>query len=185
MRITGGIFKGREIKTLKLKSLRPATDMLRQAVFNVIGEGAVAGKGVIDLFAGSGAYGIESLSRGAEFVVFVEQNPRCCELIKKNVSAIGMENHSKVVQMDVFNFFKKPAMLRSVFLLFADPPYHKNILQKLTELIDRSKILVDDGIMILEHSKREVSVASAGRLQRFFYREYGDSAISIYRNTGK
>jgi 16S rRNA (guanine(966)-N(2))-methyltransferase RsmD len=182
MRVTGGIFKGRLLKTLKGRALRPATDMVRQAVFNIIGRERTESAKVLDLFAGTGAYGIEALSRGAEYIVFVEKDRKMCEIIRENVQKLSVEDKVMISRLDAIDAINKYSYRKDKYsLLFADPPYGKEIVKKLIELIDRSEILKDDGIVMIEHSKSELPEEEYERLKRWAFRRYGDTCISIYK----
>lgn len=182
MRITGGIFKGRRLKSRRANKLRPATDMVRQAVFNIIGKERVESARVLDLFAGTGAYGIEALSRGASTACFVEQDRINCEIIRENVEMFELKDSVSIFNLDAFYALRKFSREKFKFsLIFADPPYRKNFIKKLNELIDRNQILEEDGIVVIEHSKDELTDNDCEGLMRFIFKKYGDSCISIYK----
>lgn len=181
MRITGGIFKGHRIRTVRDRALRPSTDKLRQAVFNIIGSGRIQSAKVLDLFAGTGAFGIEALSRGASFVLYVDRDRRMCNTIKETIMELGFLTSTGILCMDAFRALVKLKRDGECFsVIFADPPYRKNIVKKLIELIDRSTILKDDGIVIVEHSKDELPGEEYTYLIRRTFKKYGDFCVSIY-----
>ncbi len=182
MRISGGIFRGRLLKTIKGGNLRPTSDKVRQAVFNMLGTERMKSATVLDLFAGSGAYGIEALSRGVGRVYFVEQERHMCAILRENLSKLGIKGKCKIFNADAFDTIRKFSAEKERFLLiFADPPYRKNLVKKLIELVDRSKILDKDGIVVIEHSKKELPDEEYKALRRFIFRRYGDTCVSIYK----
>jgi len=122
MRIISGIWKGKSI-TSPSEGTRPSTDRTRQALFSIL-QHVVENATVLDLFAGSGALGLESLSRGAHHVVAIESDRRSCAVIKRNVTSLGAQNYD-VLQSDVISFLDSPP--RKTFdLIFADPPYEQD-----------------------------------------------------------
>ncbi len=182
MRISGGILRGRLLKTIKGGNLRPTSDKVRQAVFNILGSERIKSASVLDLFAGTGAYGIEALSRGAERVCFVERKRRLCLIIRENIRNLGIEERCRIVNSDAFDVIRGFSDEREHFsLIFADPPYRRDLVKKLIELIDRSKILDKDGIVVVEHSKDELPEEEYEGLRRFIFKRYGDTCISIYK----
>lgn len=185
MRISGGMLRGRRLKTLKRSYLRPTSEKVRQAVFNIIG-GYIKGMNVLDLYAGSGAFGFEALSRGARTVDFVEKDKVLCETIRENVKTLGVDNSVCIVRLDVDSAIQRYSSMGKVFsLIFADPPYQSGEVEKLIELIDKNKILNKDSIVVIEHSKRERPSERSSLLKMIDSRQYGDTVISIYRRTSK
>lgn len=181
MRISGGIFRGRKLKTLKLKSLRPTSEKVRQAIFNIIGQD-IKDRDVLDLYAGSGAFGFEALSRGASHVDFVEGDRMLCETIRENARTLGVEKSVRIIRADVESAIQRLSLTGRVFsLIFADPPYQSGVTEKLIELIDKYKILNKDGIVVIEHSKREEPGRGGRLLNKVDSRQYGDTVVTLYR----
>ena len=163
MRITGGHAARRILKVPKGLDVRPTPDLVKQAVFNSLGERVVGAK-ALELFAGSGALSIECLSRGAASVICVEKSPRHAEFIRSNAVAAGCEETLEVRTQDVFPVLKQLAESRRQFdLILADPPYgEKNVNRRSTssaqQLLDDKnlpKLLEPGGRFVLGHTKRD------------------------------
>lgn len=161
MRITGGKFKGRTIQPPPkgIAGVRPTMDMVREAVFSMIGSRVeMSGASVLDLFSGSGSFGFESLSRGAEFVQFVEKRRNCVEAIKSTAESLGVSSAIKIVQGDVESFLKDNQ--RKFTLIFADPPYQTVVLSDFLNLIFKTDTLEENGIVLYECESREIESLS-------------------------
>ena len=153
-RIVGGIFRHRYLKMInKSFKLRPTSDKVRQALFNILNPKIIDAK-VLDLFAGTGAVGIEALSRGAESCVFIESNPGHFQLIKDNLATFNLtaEVYMKEVSLAIKILYTKQIKFDIIFL---DPPYFLDYGVKTIMNISEHKILNDDGILIWEHEKKE------------------------------
>ncbi|NND72348.1 MAG: 16S rRNA (guanine(966)-N(2))-methyltransferase RsmD [Rhodothermales bacterium] len=148
MRVTGGRHRNRILVIPRGTDVRPTTDMSRQALFNrLASRTTIEGASVIDLFAGSGSLGIESLSRGAGSVTFVDSSRIACDAVEQNLTAVGEEDSVRVVQADVFSFLQQ--LPGTADIILADPPYALN---NLIDLINASVIaLSDGGYFVLEH----------------------------------
>ncbi len=130
MRIVGGAFKGRSIDAPKGLATRPTTDRVRESLFNIIEHsyGGLEGKRVLDLFAGSGAMGLEALSRGGSYALFVEEASAPRGAIRSNVEALGLNGRTKIFRRDATNLGRLPANVSAPFdLVFLDPPYGKGL----------------------------------------------------------
>jgi 16S rRNA (guanine966-N2)-methyltransferase len=136
---------------------------------------------VLDLFAGSGSLGIEALSRGAEFAVFIDRNPRCCSIIKENLAHTKLSEMAAVYSLDYQDAVRKMFREQRKFdIIFMDPPYNKNFVQEALKLLTNNDIMKDDGILIAEHSAPDVLPETCGRLRAIDSRGYGDTMITIY-----
>ena len=147
IRISGGLFRGRYIKCPKAGYVRPATNQVRQAIFNHLGD-IVRDANVIDLFAGCGTLGIEALSRGASTCIFVEKRKLLCKAIRDNLKALGLESHAHIINEDVFRYEIKG----SFHLIFADPPFRQfsEARMKIAQLLlNARKNLAHHGRLIL------------------------------------
>ncbi|MEO0231324.1 MAG: RsmD family RNA methyltransferase [candidate division WOR-3 bacterium] len=170
MKISGGFLKGRILKTPK--GIRPAQSIVRKAIFDTIGE--IYDKKVLDIFAGSGSFGFEAISRGASFCVFVEENINCVKIIEENAKNLGILDKIKIYKMD----FKKFLILNKdkFDIIFASPPY-KFILKKdsIKKII---YILKEDGIFILE-TRKEIEFKD---FKNFILKEaiYGETKITYF-----
>jgi len=178
MRIVAGSLKGRRLDGPTWDGLRPTSDALRETLFNVLGP-TLVGARVLDAFAGTGAVGIEALSRGAAAVTFIEQDLRAISLLKRNIAHAGVENACAIIRDD----FMKPRAQRidalSRFdLVFLDPPYEiPGIAAALASAAART---VPGGRVIIEHSRRRVLPEAIRGATRYRLLEAGDSALSFY-----
>jgi len=187
MRIISGSAKGRKLFTPsnKQKAIRPTSDRAREALFSIIGA-EVVDACVLDLFAGTGSFGCEALSRGAKSAVFIEYNRGAFELIAKNVSLIpGGIERSKIIRYDLRNdqSLKHLALSsKSAFdLVFADPPYQKGLSEKILHNLDDSTVLSKTVLVIIEEKKFIDLLDELENLAKVETRKYGDSLFSFYR----
>ena len=176
MRIIAGELKGRRLAAPPGNDVRPTSDSLRETLFNVLGD-SVRGARVLDAFAGTGALGLEALSRGAARVTFVERDAKVIETLVKNIEHCGVRAATELVR----GTFGGPRSVRLVGpfdLVLLDPPYASD---DFSGAIDLSASLVaPGGQLVLEHSRRRESPAAGGALQRTRVLTAGDSALSFY-----
>ncbi len=179
MRIIGGESRGRIIRLPGACRIRPTTDRVKGALFNILG--SIEGKSFLDLYAGSGNVGLEALSRGAYTSVFIEKDPRLIETIKENLRSLGFEGRAEVVAADGEEGIKSLKKRGERFdLLFADPPYEEGFITNIVTYLDKAELLAENGIIILQHSLREPleqSVTEA--LSVSDQRRYGDTLLSF------
>jgi len=180
VRITGGELKGRRMKGPHGRFLRPTSEKVRKAIFDLLAPYDIKGK-VLDLFAGSGALGFEALSRGAEEVVFVEKDKGMADLIKENLKLLGLEGKAKVLNMEAKKSLRVLAEKGFIFdLILMDPPYKDYAkIHLILEDIKAKKLLSSHGLVIFEHSSRETPPEISG-WKLLSNRRYGDTAISIF-----
>lgn len=181
MRIIGGEHRSRLIQMPKGVEIRPTQDRTREAIFNILGD--VSGKKVLDLFAGSGAFGIESLSRGAAHATFVDNNFKCVNTIKTNLSVLGLQPISyDIIRANALSVFSRLEKQGKKFdLIFLDPPYYKGMAKKCLINIDNYDILSRTGFVVVEHFKKDDLTRELARLVLDKERLYGDTRISIFR----
>jgi len=178
MRIISGENRGKKLKAPKGLTTRPVLARVRQALFNLIGD--IEKLKVLDLFAGTGAVGIEALSRGAESATFVEIGHSQIRVIKENLSGIGKKG--TVYPIDVFRAIKKLKQDNCRFdFIFADPPYDKGLSQKVLTAVAENDIISENGIMALTVRHSEIFPDEVTGLIKIFDRKYGDSKILIYK----
>ena len=183
MRITGGNAKGRILKSPRGMDIRPTSDKVREATFNIIGHD-LSGLTVLDLFAGTGSLGLEALSRKAEHAVFVDCAQQAIKLIKENLLLCGYQDMGTVLRRDL----KKGLPLshevpRPTFdLVFLDPPYGRGFITPLMEKLSTQTLLSKEARVITELSKSETTTRSMGSLQLKDTRIYGDTQINLYLN---
>lgn len=181
MRIIAGLYKGRIIKSPPDLKTRPTSDRLRETLFNIISPQITKATRFLDLCAGSGAVGIEALSRGVGFAKFVDKSRKSCGLIETNLDLLGVpEDQTEVALSDAFEFLKKTDKVFD--LVFYDPPYESDYFPVM-ELFGgtESKLLTDSGTLIAEHHSRTVLPDAVGELRRWRIVKQGDSSLSFYR----
>lgn len=177
MRVISGTAKGRRLIAPKGNfPTRPVADKVKGAIFNILFD--VEGLRVLDLFAGTGAVGIEALSRGASYATFVENHPNALQALKKNIETTGFKN-AKIIPFDVFKAIKK--LSGTTFdLIFVDPPYSKNLVNKTIELVVKSGLLEAHSMVVVEHSPDE-EPQGYGSLILTETRKYGQTRISFLK----
>jgi len=177
-RITGGSHRGRRLRAPKTAGLRPTTERVRGAIFSVIGAGAVEGERVLDLFAGTGALGIEALSRGASGADFVEANGRLAKQLQGTLAELGLADRCRVHQRTVE---RAVTTLEGPYgLVFADPPYGSVDLEVLMGSLNEVSLVRRGGLVVVEHRSTESMANAYGRLVRIHDRRYGDTSVCIY-----
>ncbi len=177
MRVTGGTGRGQRLKVPAGSRVRPTSDKVKQALFNILGE-RVAGAAFLDLFAGAGGIGIEALSRGASRAVFVDSSRESIAVIKQNIEKTDFSDQATVVLSSTETFLKRP--LGSYDIVFLDPPYAED-LNPLLELIAASRVVKPDGLLIAEHFRKQPSPERAGSLSLQREARYGDTVLAFYK----
>lgn len=180
MRIIAGAYKGRRLSTVKDLSVRPATDRVKQTIFDTLTSRMDwDGARVLDLFAGSGNLGIEALSRGAEHVTFVESGGNAVSHIEKNIAMIGCEADTEVIQSDALSFVRQ--FRGDQFdLVFADPPYAYAETALLPGLIFNTELVKPDGYLLIEHTK-DVRFPENGSFKIALEKRFGRTVVSFFR----
>ncbi|MBN2463225.1 MAG: 16S rRNA (guanine(966)-N(2))-methyltransferase RsmD [Dehalococcoidia bacterium] len=179
MRITGGIARGQQLKVPKSDLVRPTTDRVREAIFSIITPLTSHCYRGLDLFAGSGALGIEALSRDTEWVDFVEQAPKCCAIIKQNLQKLGFTQQSHVFCCSVA---KALTFLEEKYdIIFMDPPYSDQSINHMAMQLASSEIIDDESLIIISHASRSPLQSSYDGLSLIKEKQYGDTCISIYQ----
>jgi 16S rRNA (guanine966-N2)-methyltransferase len=179
MQVTGGKAKGARLKTLPNRSVRPTTSTVRQAVFSLLNNSTATWGRVLDLYAGSGALGIEALSREAEWVDFVEYRKSCCDIIRANLKKIGEAHRAHVYCCSVN---KAIAFLDNSYdIVLADPPYSDVSGGNLLTTLASSRLLTKNSTVVLSHGNRFPLQSDYDGLRLVKERRYGDSYISIYQ----
>lgn len=184
MRIIAGKYRSRPLKTPGGLSTRPTSDRLRETLFNVLAP-QIDGVVFADLYAGSGAVGIEALSRGAGRVLFVENAPAALAAIRANLAALNIRSafqlEARSVSAALRNFIRSPGA-RSWNLVFLDPPYSDADAYKSTlSALGDSLLLAPEATVIAEHSRRQQLEEEYGALRRIRVLKQGDAALSFYR----
>ncbi len=180
MRIIAGKFGGRILKSPDKSSTHPMSERVRAALFNILGE-ELEGAKVLDAFAGSGALGLEALSRGASYATFIEKDRKSQAVIAENIKSLGVDDNSKLIKTTVNNWHQTADESLKYNIIFADPPYHDMQLSTVSKLV---KHLQPDGLVILSHPGRG-SVPSVQGVVVVDNRSYGDAALAFYRLEGQ
>ena len=153
MRVISGSKKGKKLATIKGAAIRPTSDKVKMAIFNVLQHGVInfnfEGRNTLDMFSGSGSLGIESLSRGSEFCFFLDISRESHLVCKKNLEKCGLSDLSAHLLIDIRK--KKPFFIEKKFdLIFADPPYGKEYMENIFEFVSKNDLLKSDGILVIE-----------------------------------
>lgn len=184
MRIIAGIYRGRQLKSPPSAQTRPTSDRLRETLFNVLAP-RIEGARFLDLCAGTGAVGIEALSRGAEHVTFVDKSRRMCGLIEANTSALAIDaKEFEIVNADASEDLRRHAKKeREPFdIIFFDPPYAADYESVLSFIAEHGpQLLSDEGISVVEHHKKKDLPDEFGPLKCYRTLKQGDSVLSFYR----
>lgn len=179
MRVIAGKAKGHQLKVPKTDVVRPATDLVRGAIFSILESMATDWAKVADFYSGSGAMGIEALSRGAEWVDFVDRQRLCCDIIRQNLSKTKLEEKAHVYCCGVT---KAISFLEGEYgIIIMDPPYaNKAIGDVIMQLAD-SELVGDKTVVIVTHSSRFILESSYSTLSMIKEHRHGDSCIAIYK----
>jgi len=183
MRIIAGKFRSRQLKSPKGLALRPTSDMLRETLFNVLGP-RVEGSRFLDLFAGTGAAGIEAISRGATSATFVENHAAAARLIRENLASLEIKAEARIITSSVNPALEKLQKERApVFdFIFLDPPYaNQKDYEATFHSLENSSLVADSTIVIAEHHKSFELPAFLGRFERVRVLRQGDATLSFYR----
>lgn len=181
MRIIAGKNKSRKLNTLEGLNTRPMTDRMKESVFNTIGP-YFDGDKVLDLFGGSGALSLESLSRGASHAWIVEKSYEALKVIKGNISSLKDENNATVYNLDYKIALKKLASDGLSFdIIFLDPPYRLNIIEEILEFLITNKMLNENAVIICQYVKGNYVPCEQDSLEIMKNYNYGVSEVTIYR----
>jgi 16S rRNA (guanine966-N2)-methyltransferase len=186
MRVIAGKYRSRQLRSLPGLDIRPTADRLRETLFNVLTAGnpaALEGTVWLDLFAGTGAVGIEALSRGASMVHFVESSATAAGLIKQNLASLGIKSGFQILKQESIRALRalESSGVAADFI-FLDPPYDTEEAYRQTlETLSKSRLLKPESIVIVEHQKKFDPGESFGWLRRYRKLQQGDAALSFYR----
>ena len=175
LRVTGGESRGRRLKAPR--NIRPTQGIVKEAIFNIIGP-EIDGARIVDLFAGSGALGIEALSRGAAHVTFVDREPRGLAILRQNLNALGLKERSRVIRAEVAHWLESsPDEIGQADVVLLDPPYGDEVFDRALKALDHgsNKLTV-----VAEYSRRQ-SLPTLDRLHVDRERKYGDTMVAVLR----
>lgn len=180
MRVVSGSKKGHPLKAVPGMSTRPTTDKVKEAIFNMIGPYFDGGIG-LDLFGGSGGLGIEALSRGLDKMIFVDKEQKAIQTIKNNLNSCDFSPKAEIYRNDAERAMKALIKRELQFdLIFLDPPYKKQKLETLIEMIDQNNMLKENGYIVCEHGTDVILQEVVGDYHRLKYEKYGVTAITIF-----
>ena len=182
MRIISGKLKGKKLFLPKDKNTRPLKDLVKVSIFNLLDHSKKINKklensSILDLFSGSGSFGLECLSRGSKIVYFFENYIEAIRILEKNLSLFKNEKNFKLFKNDCFEFFNSNQKLNKKFdIVFLDPPYKETRINELIEKIIESKILNTDGVLIIHRHKKD-KIEITNKIKIFEVRSYGLSKV--------
>jgi 16S rRNA (guanine966-N2)-methyltransferase len=181
VRVIAGKYRSRLLKGPGTMRLRPTSDRLRETLFNVLGP-AVEGSLFIDVFAGTGAIGIEAISRGAAEVIFVESNAKATALVRQNLESLKIQS-TEVIQADAVGGLERIGGRHVVAdFIFVDPPYENwEDYSRVLEFLDTSHLIAPQGVVIIEHHYKTELPERFARLERTRLLEQGDASLSFFR----
>lgn len=186
MRVIAGKFRSRQLKSLKDLPLRPTSDRLRETLFDILGN-LVIGSRFIDVFAGTGAVGIEALSRDAHEAVFIEKYPPAVALIKRNLESLEIKEGTRVLPIDALHGLEllakeNSSASQSLQICFLDPPYdHAADYDRVLSFLGSATLLAEGSLVIAEHRRKFELPATVVSLQRVRTLHQGDATLSFYR----
>tara|TARA_Y100000768_G_C23805264_1_gene599174 strand:- start:209 stop:769 length:561 start_codon:yes stop_codon:yes gene_type:complete len=182
MRIISGKYKGKKLFLPNDNNTRPLRDMVKESIFNLINHSNkididIQNSYILDLFSGSGSFGLECLSRGAFKVIFLENYQKAIEILKKNLNLIKYDNRFQIIKKDCFEFFESNKKFDGKFdIIFIDPPFRELRINNIIEKILEKKVLNKNGIMIVHRHKKDISEFTS-KIEILEERKYGVSNI--------
>jgi 16S rRNA (guanine(966)-N(2))-methyltransferase RsmD len=187
MRVIAGVARGRQLQSVPGESTRPVTDRVKSALFSILASAdMVEGRRYLDLFGGTGAIGIEALSRGAAFAVFCERDRAALRTLGRNLEATGLAGQAQVVAGDAFAYLAHPDLL-PFDVIYIAPPQYQGLWLKALSLVDlRPDLLAEDGRVIVQIFPKEWTEPALSNLERLDERRYGSTALHFFgRSAGR
>ncbi len=179
MRIISGTSRGRKLAQIEGNDIRPTSDRVREALFNIIGPG-IRGMRVLDLFAGTGAFGLEALSRGAQAAVFVDNAETSCAVIRENITRCRLEGCSNIIRHDLGAGLLPQDLFGTPFdLIFMDPPYRRGLADAVMASPSFSQLLAPEGMVIVEQDHKESLNTAGTGLDIYRQKKYSKTFISF------
>jgi 16S rRNA (guanine966-N2)-methyltransferase len=183
VRIIAGEFRGRRLQTPRGRNIRPTSDRVREAIFNVIAARIIEAN-VLDLFAGTGALGLEALSRGAARATFIDNHIEAIRLIEENIGLCGVKDRTVVMRRAILPSLAvlaaQPANAAGFHLVFLDPPYGQNQVPVVLERLTALKLVPPTALAVAEHHRKDAIPSRCGRWHKTKERRYGDTLISYF-----
>ena len=179
IRVIAGTLRGRRLSTIRGIKVRPTSDRVRESIFSILSRKVLNAR-VLDLFAGTGALGIEALSRGSEFAVFIESGRQAYTMIKQNVSSCGLEDRCECIRWNAVKNLNCLQSIREPFnLIFMDPPYNKGLISPVLKNLLKIHALQNGAVIVVEHAGTERFVEDAPELRLTDQRIYGKTLVSF------
>ncbi|MEW6077696.1 MAG: 16S rRNA (guanine(966)-N(2))-methyltransferase RsmD [Thermodesulfobacteriota bacterium] len=179
LKIIGGRCRGRSLVSPRGMAVRPTAGRVREAIFNILFS-RIDNAVVLDLFAGTGAMGIEALSRGAARAVFVDSRPEALAVIRQNLQACGLSSAAGIIRQDATRNLSGLVHLQLMFdIVFMDPPYNRDTVGKALAALAGTVLLKPGSMVVLEHSPREPAEEESGRFHLLDQRRYGQTVVSF------
>ena len=180
LRIISGTLRGKKLHSFHGKGIRPTSDRTREAMFNILSHGIVSGATVLDLFAGSGALGIEALSRGADTATFIDRDPAAISLLKKNLRSCCLEERARIISWDIErNLNCLRSRDRQYNLIFLDPPYHRDLVYPALRHLKQSQAMTPGACLVLEHGNADQLPLPISDVNLLDQRRYGKTLVSF------
>jgi len=181
LRIISGKRRGKKLFAFDGRNIRPTGDRMREAIFNILSSLVIEAV-VLDLFAGTGALGLEALSRGAESALFIDNHPDAVLLLKKNIHDCGMARESRVIKWDISQDLNCLKGIQTGFnLVFLDPPYDRSLVKPALEHLHKTNAVQSDAHIVAEHSLDELLPLDLDCFRMEDQRKYGKSLVSFFR----
>lgn len=181
LRVVGGSARGLRLKSVPGDTTRPITDIVKEALFNILGN-EIIDNNVLDLFGGTGAVGIEALSRGARFVTFLDTGQQAIQTIKANLETTHFTSKAKVARVDAFNFLSSQA--GPYDLIYVAPPQYKEMWQRAMKMIDeRPELIIDGGQVVVQINPIEWFETTYQNFEVFDTRKYGDTLLVFFEKS--
>lgn len=181
MRIISGRLRSRKLLSIRGNAVRPTSDRVREAIFNIIGRDVTETR-VLDLFAGTGAMGIEALSRGARSAIFIDSRKASVAAVRKNLEYLGLTEHSQVILWDIAKNLNCLAPGGpEIHLVFMDPPYLKNLIGPALSHLRQCRILALGALVVIEHAASEPLPEQLSGYDLIEQRKYGKTLVSFLK----
>ncbi len=180
MRIISGRHKGRRLQSIRGTAVRPTADQVREALFNILSDN-VSGAFVLDLFAGTGALGIEALSRSARYAVFIDNGSQPLTVLQKNLDTFGLLTQSRIIRWNIAKNLNCLKPFRDTFdLVFMDPPYHKGLVPAALSNLIRVQCLAPGATIVAEHENNSDITSPEASISATDRRRYGQTGLTFF-----
>lgn len=182
MRVIGGLARGRKLMSPKgYNTTRPTLDRVKEAMFNII-QNRIYGSCVLDIFSGTGSLGLEAVSRGAKKCLLVDKDKDTFSFLKQNVESLGFNEICETINRDSYEFLRQIEGKTEIFdIIFVDPPYKKNMIPPIIEIVGSKKLLCEDGIIVTKIDTGEEIYEGINNIVLTDHRKYGNTTVCFYK----